>query len=137
MTSLLKDLIMLVTHPCIFPCFSEFHNCLIQSAKSFPGTHFYPQIRRITQIPNQIVVVPQIPNSQIVNLQPKPKYHQTKYLATLISSFGFQLVCVSGSTFVLHIRVTVVKELNGTVHTVFLAPSVLVASHVMLLAILS
>ena len=31
---------------------------------------------------------------------------------------------------------TVVKELNGTVYTVFLAPRELVASHVMLLSIL-
>ena len=35
------------------------------------------------------------------------------------------------------IHATVVKELNGTVYTVFLAPRVLVASHVMLFSILS
>ena len=48
----------------------------------------------------------------------------------------FQLVCVSVPTSVLRIRATVVKELNGTVYTVFLAPRVLVASHVMVLSIL-
>ena len=46
-----------------------------------------------------------------------------------------QLVCVSVPTFVLRIRATVVKELNGMVYTVLLAPRVLVASHVMLLSI--
>ena len=55
----------------------------------------------------------------------------------MISSFGFHLVCVSGPTSVLGIRATVVKELNGTVYTVFFAPRVLVASHVMLISILS
>ena len=57
---------------------SEFHICWIRSAKIFSGSQFYPpsQILRTTQIPNQIVVVPQIPNTQIVNLQPKPEYHQ-------------------------------------------------------------
>ena len=55
----------------------------------------------------------------------------------MISNFGFQLVYVSEPTFALRIRATVVKELNGTVYTVFLAPRVLVASHVMLLSILS
>ena len=50
----------------------------------------------------------------------------------MISSFGFQLVYVSERTSVLHIRATVVKEMNRTVYTVFLAPRVLVASHVML-----
>ena len=35
----------------------------------------------------------------------------------------------------LGIRATVVKELNETVYTVFLAPRVLAASHVMLLSI--
>ena len=42
-------------------------------------------------------------------------------------SYGFRLGAM------LRIRVTVVKELNGTVYTVFLASRVLVASHVMLL----
>ena len=55
----------------------------------------------------------------------------------MISNFEFQLVSVSVPTSALRIRATVVKELNGTVHTVFLAPRVLVASHVMLLSILS
>ena len=44
---------------------------------------------------------------------------------------------VSVPTSALRIRATVVKELNGTVYTVFLAPRVLVSSHVMLLSILS
>ena len=51
--------------------------------------------------------------------------------------FGFQSVCVSEPTSVLRIRATVVNELNGTVYTVILAPRALVASHVMLLSILS
>ena len=55
----------------------------------------------------------------------------------MTSNSGFQLVYVSEPTFVLRIRATVVKELNGTVYTVFLAPRVLVASHVMVLSILS
>ena len=46
------------------------------------------------------------------------------------------LVYVSEPTFALRIRATVVKELNGTVYTIFLAPRVLVASHVMLLSVL-
>ena len=49
----------------------------------------------------------------------------------MISNFEFQLVCVSVPTSALRIRATVVKELKGTVYTVFLAPRVLVASHVM------
>ena len=36
----------------------------------------------------------------------------------MITSFGFQLVCVSGPTSVLRIRVTVVKELNVTFYRV-------------------
>ena len=40
-----------------------------------------------------------------------------------------------GPKFVLRIGATVVKELNGSVHKVFLAPRVLVAAHVMLLSI--
>ena len=50
----------------------------------------------------------------------------------MISSSGFQLVYASESTSVSRIHVTVVNELNGTVYTVFLAPRVPVASHVML-----
>ena len=51
----------------------------------------------------------------------------------------FQLVYVSEPTLALRIRATVVKEVNGTVYTVsvFLAPRVLLAFHVMLLSILS
>ena len=45
-------------------------------------------------------------------------------------SIGLRL----GATTVLRIRATVVKELNGTVYTVFRAPRVLVAFHVMLLS---
>ena len=48
----------------------------------------------------------------------------------MVSSSGFRLVYASESTSVLCIRVTALKELNGTVYTVFLAPSVLIASHV-------
>ena len=55
----------------------------------------------------------------------------------MTSSFGFQFVCVSEPTSMLRIRATVVKESNGTVYTVFLAPRVLVDSHFMLLSILS
>ena len=40
-------------------------------------------------------------------------------------------------TSVLRIRATVVKELNGTVYTVFVAPRVLVASHVIIRSIFS
>ena len=54
----------------------------------------------------------------------------------MISHFEFQLVCVSVPKSALRIRATVVKELNGTVYTVSLAPRVLVASHVMLLSLL-
>ena len=49
--------------------------------------------------------------------------------------FRIKLVYVSEPTSVLRIRAIVVNELNGTVYTVFLAPRVLVASHVMLLSI--
>ena len=52
----------------------------------------------------------------------------------MISNFELQLVCVSVPTSALRIRGTVVNELNWTVCTVFLAPRVLVASHVMLLS---
>ena len=45
-------------------------------------------------------------------------------------SFGLRL----GANICVAIRATVVKELKGTVYTVFLAPRVLVASHVMLLS---
>ena len=55
----------------------------------------------------------------------------------MISSFEFRLVYVSEPTSVLRIPATVVKELNGTVYKVFLAPRMLVASHVMILSILS
>ena len=55
----------------------------------------------------------------------------------MIRIIGVQLVYVWQPTFALHIRATVVKELNGTVHTVFHAPRVLVAPHVMLLSTLS
>ena len=54
----------------------------------------------------------------------------------MISSFGFQLVYVSEPTSVLHIRATVVKEMNGTVYTVFIAPRLLVASHVVMLPLI-
>ena len=54
----------------------------------------------------------------------------------MISSFGFQLAYVAETTAVLRIRATVVKELYRRVYTVFVAPKVLVASHVMLLSIL-
>ena len=55
----------------------------------------------------------------------------------MISSFRLALVYVSESTYVLRIRVTDVKVLNGTAHTIFLTPKLLVASHVMLLSIFS
>ena len=55
----------------------------------------------------------------------------------MISSFEFQLVYVLEPTSLLRIRATAVKELNGTVYTFFLAPKVLVASHLLLLSILS
>ena len=48
-------------------------------------------------------------------------------------SVGLRLGPIS----VLRIRASVVKELNGTIHTVFFAPRVLIASHVMLLSNLS
>ena len=52
----------------------------------------------------------------------------------MISNFEFQLVCVSVPTSALRIRATVVRvERDGL--QVFLAPRVLVASHVMLLSI--
>ena len=46
----------------------------------------------------------------------------------MIRNFEVQLNCVSVPTSALRIRATVVKELNGTVYTVFLAPRVLVPS---------
>ena len=55
----------------------------------------------------------------------------------MISNYKFQLIYVSEPTFVLRRRATVVIEMNGTVYTVFLAPRVMVASHVILLSILS
>ena len=54
----------------------------------------------------------------------------------MISNFGFQLVYVSESTFVLRIRATG-KRVERDGLQVFLAPRMLVASHVMLLSILS
>ena len=48
----------------------------------------------------------------------------------MISNSEFQLVCVSVPISALGIRAIVVKELNGTVYTVFFAPRVMVASHV-------
>ena len=48
----------------------------------------------------------------------------------MISNSEFQLVCVSVPTSALGIPAIVVKELNGTVYTVFFAPRVMVASHV-------
>ena len=50
---------------------------------------------------------------------------------------GFQLVFASGPTFESCIRATVVIDLKGTDYMFFLAPSVLVASHVMVLSNLS
>ena len=50
---------------------------------------------------------------------------------------GFQLVFASGPTFASCIRATVVIDLKGTDYMFFLAPSVLVASHVMVLSNLS
>ena len=63
--------------PVCFHAFPEFIIVSTRSAKTFtPQSNFTPQIPRSTQIHNQIVVAPQIPNTQIVNLQPKTKYHQ-------------------------------------------------------------
>ena len=36
-----KHLILLFTHSWIFPCFPEFHNCSIRSAKFYSGIQFY------------------------------------------------------------------------------------------------
>ena len=41
----------------------------------------------------------------------------------MIRSFGIKLVYILELTSVLRIRATVVKELSGTVYTVFLAPT--------------
>ena len=51
------------------------------------------------------------------------------------AQFRIPIDFISGPTYVLRVRATVVKELNGTVYTVFLAPRVLVASHVMRVAV--
>ena len=47
----------------------------------------------------------------------------------MVSNFEFQLAGVSVPTSALRIRATVVKELNGTVYTVFRAPCVRFSRH--------